>query len=181
MPPATRTKPYGLLAEFASAEQLVAAAAAAAEAGYRKVEAYSPYPIDELQPALNLQPTRLPAVVLAAGIASGLAGYGLQYWTTVIDYPLNVGGKPLHDWPAFVPVTFELAILGASVAAAVGMILLNGLPRPHHPLFDSSLFARASQDRFLLAIEAGDPQFEAEETHRFLESLAARRVEEVPE
>jgi hypothetical protein len=179
MPRATESKPFALLAEFESAEQLVAAAEAAVEAGYRQLEAYSPYPIDELPPALNLQPTRLPALVLAAGIASGLAAYGLQYWTTVIDYPLNVGGKPLHDWPAFVSVTFELAILGAAVAAVVGMILFVGLPRPHHPLFHSSLFARASQDRFLLAVEANDPQFDDRQTREFLESHGAQHVEEV--
>jgi hypothetical protein len=171
---------YGLVAEFRSAEELVHAAKAARQAGYRRLDAYSPLLIEELPHALDLSKTRLPAVVLCGGLIGGAFGYGFQYWVSAIEYPLNVGGRPLHSWPSFIPVTFELAILGAALAAVVGMLLLNGLPRPHHPLFGVPAFARATQDRFFLCIESADPQFDIARTRRFLESLAVESVHEVP-
>ena len=171
---------YGLVAEFQAADDLVVAAAEARRAGYRKLDAFSPFPIEGLPAALGLAPTRLQAVVLAGGIVGGLTAYGFQCWVNLLDYPLNVGGRPLHSWPSFVPVTFELTILGAALAAVIGMLLRSGLPRPHHPLFDVPAFARATQDRFFLCIEAADPQYDTQATRRFLESLPAQSVVEVP-
>jgi len=180
MHPPREAELYGLLAEFRSAEQLVQATAVARRAGYRKLDAFSPFPIDELPAALGLPPTRLPAVVLGGGLVGGAVGYVFQFWVSAIAYPLNVGGRPLNSWPAFVPVTFELAILGAALAAVIGMLLRSGLPRPHHPLFGVERFARATQDRFFLCIEATDPQFDANQTRQFLHSQGAEHVEEAP-
>lgn len=163
---------YGLLAEFASADALLQAAAAARAGGYRKLDAYTPFPVEGLSEALGMEHTRLPWIVLAGGAVGAIAGYGLQYWVSVIEYPLNIGGRPLHSWPAFIPITFETTILVASLSAVLGMLALNGLPRPHHPLFAVEAFSLASRDRFFLCIEARDPQFDAVETRRFLETLA---------
>jgi hypothetical protein len=149
------------------------------EEGYRRVDAYTPYPIEELSEAIGVKQTRLPYIVLFGGIAGGLAGYLLQYWTSVIDYPLNVGGRPLHSWPAFIVPTFEMTILGAALAAVFGMLALNGLPRPHHPIFNAPGFALASRDRFFLCIEAEDPRFDLEKTAAFLRSLGPREVSNV--
>jgi type IV secretory pathway TrbD component len=171
---------YGLVAEFGAPEDLVRAAANARQAGYRKLDAFSPFPLEELPQALGLRPTRLPALVLAGGLAGAVLGYGFQYWASAIAYPLNVGGRPLHSWPAFIPATFELAILGAALAAVLGMLLRSGLPRPHHPLFGVPAFARATQDRFFLCIEAADPQFDAARMRQFLQAQGAASVEEVP-
>ncbi|MGH9349224.1 MAG: DUF3341 domain-containing protein [Vicinamibacterales bacterium] len=170
---------YGLMAEFDNPTALVAAAHAARLAGYRNMDAYSPIPIEELHEALGFHHTKLPMIVLAGGLIGGLAGYGLQYWSQVIAYPLNVGGRPLHSWPSFIPVTFETTILGAALAAVLGMLALNGLPMPYHPVFNAPRFALASRNRFFLCIEATDPAFDAEATHRFLESLDPRGVSEV--
>jgi hypothetical protein len=171
---------YGLLAEFDDPDKLVAAARRVREAGYRRVDAYSPYPIEELADALGFQETWIPLIVLIGGVAGAVGGYLLQYYASVVDYPLNVGGRPLHSWPAFVPVTFETAILGAALAAVLGMLALNGLPRPHHPIFNVPRFARATQDAFFLIVEASDPKFDYEATRNFLLSLSPRRVSDVP-
>jgi len=173
---ATDVALYGLLAEFASADALLQAAAAARGGGYRKMDAYTPFPVEGLSEALGMEHTRLPWIVLAGGAVGAIAGYGLQYWVSVIEYPLNIGGRPLHSWPAFIPITFETTILVASLSAVLGMLALNGLPRPHHPLFAVEAFSLASRDRFFLCIEARDPQFDAEETRRFLESLSPAGV-----
>jgi hypothetical protein len=170
---------YGLLAEFEDPTALVHAARAAREAGYTRIDAFTPYPIEELHDALALPPNRLSFFVLMGGVLGGLAGYFLQYWTSVVAYPINVGGRPLHSWPAFVPVTFETTVLGAALACALGMIALNGLPMPYHPLFNVPRFAFASRDRFFLCIEADDPRFDPDGTRRFLERLVPRQVSEV--
>src|SRR5688572_28260247 len=170
---------YGMVAEFDEPTSLVAAAHSAYAAGYRKMDAYSPIPIEELHEALGFHHTKLPMIVLAGGIAGLLLGYGLEYWTSAIAYPMNVGGRPFHSWPSFIPVAFETTILGAALAAVLGMLALNGLPMPYHPIFNAPRFALASRNRFFLCIEARDPKFERDETQRFLEGLNPRGVSEV--
>jgi len=162
---------YGLMAEFATPEALLAAARRAHEDGYRKMDAYSPMPVSGMAKALGRGPTRMPRLVLAGGLFGMLSGYGLQYYVSVVSYPVDVGGRPLHSWPAFIPVTFELTILSAAIFAVVGMFLRNGFPQPYHPVFNVRRFALASRDRFFLCIEAADAHFEPEATRRFLESL----------
>ena len=162
---------HGLMAEFETPTALVAAAEQARLQGYRHMDAYTPIPIEELNEALGLRRTRLPRLVLAGGILGGLAGYGLQYWSLTIAYPLNVGGRPLHSWPYFIPITFETTVLGAALAAFVGMWARNRLPQPYHPVFNAPAFARASLDRFFLCIEATDPRFDRHATGKFLDSL----------
>jgi hypothetical protein len=173
--------PYGLVAEFESAQALAAAAAKARDAGYKKMDAYSPFPIEGLMDALGHKANVLPLLVLIGGVLGGLGGYFLQYYTSVYTYPLNVGGRPLHSWPMFIPVTFECTILGAALTAVFGMLGLNGLPEPYHPLFHVERFALASRDRFFLAIRAADAKFELGETRKFLQGLGAREVTEVPQ
>lgn len=172
---------YGLMAEFENPTELVAAARQAREAGYVKLDAYTPYPIEALAEALDIHDRRLPAVVLGGGILGGLFGYALCYWTSVIAYPLNIGGKPFHSAPAFIVPTFETTILFAAFAAVLGMLGLNGLPMPYHPVFNTPRFALASRDRFFLCIEAKDPKFDRDETWAFLTRLAPRVVMDVEE
>jgi hypothetical protein len=167
---------WGLIAEFESPGDLVAATRRAHEAGYRRMDAYSPFPIEELHDALGSHHTRLPLIVLMGGLCGGLGGYFLQYWVSTIAYPVNVGGKPFHSWPAFIPITFECTILVAALSAVLGMLALNGLPMPHHPVFNVARFALASRNRFFLCIEAKDKQFSLEDTRRFLETLEPREV-----
>ncbi|MCC6860846.1 MAG: DUF3341 domain-containing protein [Bryobacterales bacterium] len=174
-----RSPLHGILAEFESPSELVAAARRAKERGYRKVEAYSPFPIEELNDVLHLHHSRLPLIVLIGGILGGLSGYLLQYYIAVIDYPINIGGRPLHSWPSFIVVTFELTILFAALAAVFGMLALNGLPKPYHPVFNVPRFALASRNRFFLCVESSDPQFDRKDTAAFLESLDAKEVSEV--
>ena len=170
---------YGLMAEFDSPHDLVAAANKAREAGYRKMDAYTPFPIEELPEALGFRHNRLPLLVLIGGIAGAIFGYGLQYWASVIEYPINVGGRPLHSWPSFIPPTFETTILFAALTAVLGMLALNGLPMPHHPVFNAPRFALATRDAFFLCIEATDPKFDREQTQYFLQQLGAHQVAEV--
>ena len=177
----TTIPPYGLVAEFETAQALVQAAEKARDAGFKRMDAYSPFPIEGLTEALGHRTTMLPLVVLLGGIIGGLGGYLLQYVTSVYTYPLNVGGRPLHSWPMFIPVTFECTILGAALSAVFGMLGLNGLPMPYHPLFNVERFALASRDRFFLAIRSIDPKFNLDETRAFLLSLGAREVSEVLE
>ena len=174
-----KTSIYGLMAEFDGPEAVVEAAKSAYENGYRKMDAYTPFPVEELSEALGHHRHELPRLVLGGALLGALAGYALQYWSTVLYYPINIGGKPLHSWPSFVPVTFELAILGGAVTAVVGMLLLNGLPMPYPPVFNAPRFEMASRDKFFLCIEASDPKFSTEETRRFMEGLRAREVTEV--
>lgn len=176
----TRRPPiYGLLAEFADPNELVAAARATHEAGYRQLDAYTPFPIEELAEAIGVHHTRLPLLVLIGGIAGAIAGYGLAYWTSVIEYPLNVGGRPFNSLPSFIPITFETTVLFAALTTVLGMLALNALPMPYHPVFNVPRFAFASSDRFFLCIESTDPLFDREETRRFLERFVPRSVSEV--
>jgi hypothetical protein len=170
---------YGLMAEFDEPTLLVAATHRAHEEGYRCMDAYSPYPIEELHEALGAHHTRLPLIVLIGGLIGCLGGYLLQYWVSAVAYPVNVGGKPFHSWPAFVPVTFECTILAASLSAVLGMLALNGLPMPYHPVFNVPRFALASRNRFFLCIEARDPKFDLDGTRRFMEALKPREVSTV--
>jgi ActD protein len=170
---------HGLMAEFTSAERLIAAAAAARARGYRAMDAYTPFPVDGLGEALGLPPSRMPLLILLGGIAGCLGGYGLQYWAMVASYPINTGGRPLNSWPSFIPVTFELTILCAALTAVFGMILMNGLPMPYHPVFNVRRFSLASRSRFFLCIEARDPSFSAEECRRFLHELSPEGVYDV--
>jgi len=176
----TRPPIYGLAAEFGSPAELLAAARTAREAGYTRTDAYSPLPIEGLAGAVGAGRSHLPTLVFLGGLVGALVGYGLQYTSAVHWYPLNVGGRPLNSWPAFIPVTFECTILGASLAAVFGMFAVNGLPMPYHPLFHLPRFARASRDLFFLCVEARDPIFDPDQTRTFLESLGPRSVEEVP-
>ena len=170
---------YGVLAEFNTPDELLAATRRAREAGYQQMDAYTPFPVEGLAEALGFQRTGLPFLVLLGGIVGGVGGYLMQYWMAAIDYPLNVGGRPLHSWPAFIPVTFELTILVAALAAVLGMLALNGLPMPYHPLFNVPRFELATRNGFFLCIEARDPKFDRDETRRFLESVKAREVSDV--
>jgi len=176
---ATRSSVYGLMAEFDDPTTLVAATDRAHHQGYRRMDAYSPFPIEELHDAIGSPPSRLPLIVLIGGLLGCIGGYVLQYWVSVVAYPVNVGGKPFHSWPAFIPVTFECTILAAALAAVLGMLALNGLPMPYHPVFNVPRFALASRNRFFLVIEAADTKFELEETRRFLETLDPREVSTV--
>ncbi len=171
--------PWGLMAEFDKPVDLVRACRAAREAGYRRMDAYTPFPMEAVFEALGLDANAMPLIVLCGGILGGLGGLGLQYWVSVVAYPLNVGGKPFFSLPAFVPVTFELAILIAALSAVLGMLALNGLPMPYHPVFNVPSFALASRDRFFLCIESADPKFDREGTQKFLEQFSPRSVLEV--
>ena len=176
-----RSPIYGLLAEFESPRHLAAATWAARSQGYRRMDAFSPFGIDEVANALDFNQTSVPLVTLLGGILGGGGGFLLQYWVSVLAYPLNVGGKPLNSWPAFIVVTFECTILGASLAALMGMLALNGLPQPYHPLFNVPAFAKSTKDGFFLVIEATDPQFDLQKTAEFLQTLNATQVLEVPD
>jgi hypothetical protein len=170
---------YGVMAEFENPDDVVEAARRAHAEGYRKMDAYSPFPIEELTEAVGVPHTRLPWIVLGGGIVGALTGFLLQYYIAAIDYPLNIGGRPLNSWPYFIPVTFELTILFSAISAVVGMIVLNGLPKPYHPVFNVPGFSRASRNRFFLCIEAEDPRFEREKTREFLRNLKAVEVSDV--
>ena len=171
---------YGLIAEFDDPTSLVAATQRAYASGYRCMDAYSPFPIEELHEALGSHHTRLPLIVLIGGIVGCVSGYLLQFWAATIAYPINIGGKPLHSWPAFIPITFEMTVLFAALAAVFGMLGLNGLPRPHHPVFNAPNFALASRNRFFLCIQARDPLFNIETVRQVLQEHHPIAVNEVP-
>jgi hypothetical protein len=175
----TSPKAYGFVAAFETPEQLVAAAKKATAAGYRDMDAYSPIPVEGITEALEWKDDRLGWLVFFGGLSGIGAGLLLEWWTSTIAYPHNVGGKPLFSLPAFLPVFYECTILFAAFAATFGMLALNGLPKPHHPIFNSEAGQRASQDRFVLCIEATDPQFEREKVRAFMEGLGATSVEYV--
>jgi ActD protein len=171
MKPSTTPEIYGLMAEFHEPTDVVEAAERAYASGYRRMDGYSPYPLEPLGEALHLHHSRLPLLVLIGGVLGFVGGFALCYWSSVIEYPLIIGGKPLNSWPAFIAPTFETTILMAALTAVFGMLALNGLPEPYHPVFNVPSFALATRDRFFLCIEATDPRFNRETTKQFLESL----------
>ncbi|MGH9905895.1 MAG: DUF3341 domain-containing protein [Pyrinomonadaceae bacterium] len=170
---------YGVMAEFDNPTELVAAARRTYEAGYRRINGYSPYPIEELWEAIGFHKTGLPLIVLIGGIVGGLGGFLMQYYLSVFDYPLNVGGKPLNSWPAFIPITFECTILAAAFAAVFGMLALNKLPQPYHPVFNAPNFALATRDHFFLVIEANDPKYNHDDVVTFMKDLGPKEVTDV--
>ena len=172
---------YGLLAEFDDPDELIQAVRRAREAGYRRMDAYTPFPVEHLSEELGFHRSAMPLIVLIGGLIGCAGGFYLQYWISAIDYPLNIGGRPLNSWPAFIPVTFELTILAAALAAVFGMLALNGLPMPYHPLFNNPRFALASRNRFFLCIESTDTKFNRETTAKFLSGLNSKGVTEVAE
>lgn len=172
---------FGLVAEFDDSDTLLAAAHRTRETGYTCTDAYAPVPVHGLAEALGAQRTILPWIVFAGGLLGCIGGFMLQYWVSVIEYPVNVGGRPFNSWPSFVPVTFECTILGAALFTILGMLILNGLPQPHHPVFNTPGFERASNDRYFLSIEATDPRFSETDTRTFLEGLGALQVSLVEE
>lgn len=175
----TRPPVYGLMAEFENDAALLAAAHRAYEEGYRRMDAYTPLPVEGLAEAMGLRRSWVPLIVLVGGLTGCLGGFFLQYWIAVLDYPINVGGRPLNSWPSFIPVTFELTILLAALSAVIGLFAVCRLPRPYHPVFNVPQFEMASQSRLFLCIESQDPHFDPEGTRRFLASLRPRGVYDV--
>ncbi len=171
---------YGLMADFDEPDQLLSAARKAHEAGYTRMDGYSPFPIEGLAEAIGFHRNAVAPIVLAGAIVGCLTGFFLQYYVAVFNYPLNIGGRPLNSWPSFIPITFELTVLFGAFAAVLGMLALNGLPMPYHPVFNAPGFAMASQNRFFLCIESADPKFDREKTGEFLRGLKAREISEVP-
>jgi hypothetical protein len=172
---------YGLLAEFEDSAALLNAAEKVTGAGYTKTDAFSPFPIHGMADAIGFRERKVAPIILGGGVTGALAGFGLQYWTQVIAYPMNIGGRPQYSWIAWIPPTFETTVLFAAFAAVFGMLTLNGLPRPYHPVFNHPRFSRASQDAFFLVIETADPKFDGIQTRNFLVSLGAREVVAVEE
>ena len=175
-----KTPTYGMLAEFDDPRTLIEAAKRTREQGYSHIDAFTPFPVEGLHDAIGFHSTKLPVIVLIGGIIGFIAGFGMQWFAQVIHYPLNIGGKPLNAWPAYIPIAFEVTILFASFAAIFGMLALNGLPEPYHPVFNTSRFVFATRDQFFLCIEASDPKFRADDTRKFLQSLNPLEVSDVP-
>jgi hypothetical protein len=171
---------YGMMAEFDTPAALVEAAKRTYQAGYKRIDAYTPFPIEGLAEEIGFHRDEVPLVVLIGGMVGGLTGYLMQYWMAAVAYPLNIGGKPYHSWPAFIVITFEMTILFAGISAVFGMLALNGLPMPYHPVFNVPRFARASRDRFFLVVFSSDVNYDPAATRQFLESLNPRSVSEVP-
>ncbi len=171
---------HGVIAEFEHEADILAAAEAAYAAGYRKMDAYSPHPVDGLAEAMGFTKNRVPLIVLLGGLSGGATGFMMQWFSAVVHYPIDVGGRPLNSWPAFVPITFELTILFSAFASILGMLILNGLPKPYHPVFNAANFDSASSDRFFLCIESSDPMFETEGVKGFLEGFEPKSLSVVP-
>jgi Alternative complex III, ActD subunit len=172
---------YGLMAEFDSPTAVVAAAERTRDAGYKRIDAYSPFPVEGLAEAIGFHHDLVPLVTLIGALCGGIGGYLLQYWINVWSYPVNIGGKPYHSWPAFIVVTFEMTILFGGLSAVFGMLALNGLPMPYHPVFNVPRFAFASKDRFFLIVFSTDPKYDAAGTRQFLEGLGPKSISEVPD
>jgi hypothetical protein len=170
---------HGVMAQFDNPDDLLAAARATFAAGYRKLDAYSPLPIHGLADAIGYKRTRLPWLVFCMGIIGAIAGYSLCYWTSVVDYPINIGGRPHHSGVSFIPITFEVTILFSAMTSAFGMLIANGLPHPYHPVFNVENFSRASSDLFFLCIESEDDKFDLDQTTAFLQSLNPQEVSHV--
>jgi len=170
---------FGFLAEFEDAHQLLEAVHEVKHAGYTQMEAYTPLPVEEVAHAIGHR-NHLPMIVLAGGLLGALVGFGMQYWMSVVDYPVNVGGRPLNSWPSFIVITFEMTILFAALSAVFGMLALSGLPQPYHPVFNVPAFELASRNRFFLMILARDPNFDMQATKGLLEEISSLAVEEVP-
>jgi hypothetical protein len=173
------TNIYGLMAEFDEPEPLLEAARQAYAAGYRQMDAYSPMPVEGLAQAIGFRTSTVQKLVLTAGVLGATGGFMLCWWMTVIAYPHNVAGRPLNSWPAYVPITFEGMVLISCLTAMIGMLILNGLPQPYHPVFNVGRFEHASRDKFFLCIEAADPQFDPQLTREFLQQLRPQEVMEV--
>jgi hypothetical protein len=178
--PTTEPGIYGLMAEFETPTELVEACKAAYAEGYREMDAYSPFPIEEASEAIGVHRSAVPLVTLLGGLLGGLSGFALQYWINVIDYPLNIGGRPYDSWPAFIVPTFEMTILFAGLIGTFGMFAMNGLPRPYHPVFNVDQFSKVTRDRFFLCVEATDPRFDLAGTQQFMERLKPLSISEVP-
>ena len=172
---------HGVMVEFETSEDLIAACRRTYAAGYRKMDAYAPIPVEGLAEAIGYKRNKVALCVLIGGISGVVGGLGLLEWITVIAYPHNVGGRPLNSWPAYIPITFECMILLSALTALVSMLAMNGLPRPYHAVFNVPAFERASIDKFFLCIESSDPKFDQADTVRFLEGLGGREVNVVPE
>jgi hypothetical protein len=170
---------YGLMAEFENTDDLLNAARQARAAGYRDLDAFTPFPVEGLAEAIGFHETGVPLICLIGGLTGCFGGFFLQWWPNVIGYPLNIGGKPLNSWPAFIPITFELTILCAGLATVFGMLALNGLPTPYHPVFNVPRFEMATRNRFFLCVKVDDPKFDVQKTREFLEGLKAREVMEI--
>ena len=170
---------YGLMAEFETPEQVLAAAHRTRAAGYRRIDAFTPIPVEGLAEAVGFDWTAVPIIVFLGGFLGGCTGFGMCFYANVISFPLNIGGKPFNSWPMWIPITFELTILGAALAAVIGMLALNGLPTPYHPMFNVERFALASTDRFFLCIKARDKKFDLDQTKVFLEELKPHGVYEI--
>lgn len=171
---------YGMMAEFDSPTALIDAARRTHAAGYRKMDAYSPFPIEGLAEEIGFHHDEVPLVVLIGAMIGGISGYLMQYWCDAVDYPINVGGRPYHSWPAFIVITFEMTILFGGISALFGMLALNGLPMPYHPVFNVPRFSSASKDRFFLIVFSTDPKYKTSDTRSFLEGLQPRSISEVP-
>jgi hypothetical protein len=171
---------YGLMAEFETPTELVEACKAAYSEGYREMDAYSPFPIEEASEAIGFHKSPVPLVTLVGGILGGLSGFALQYWINVISYPLNIGGRPYDSWPAYIVPTFEMTILFAGLVGTFGMFALNGLPQPYHPVFNVDRFSKVTRNRFFLCVEATDPKFDMTGTQQFMERLKPLSISEVP-
>src|SRR5438876_11537331 len=172
---------YGMMAEFDTPVALIEAAKRTYQAGYKRIDTYTPFPVEGLAEEIGFHRDEVPLVVLIGGIVGGLTGYLMQYWMSAVAYPLNLGGKPYHSWPAFIVITFEMTILFAGISAVFGMLALNGLPMPYHPVFNAPRFAFATKDRFFLIVFSSDPKYNPGEVRGFLAGLAPRSISEVPD
>lgn len=170
---------YGLIAEFDSPEELMAACRVVRDAGYKKIDAFAPFPVAGLSEAIGFKDKLIPTLMLIGGIVGICWGIGIQFFGLGLSLPINIGGRPLWSWPNFIPITFETMVLTAAFTGGIGMFALNGLPRPHHPVFDAPNFDRASTDKFFLLIEAEDPKFDLDETKQLMLGLGTERVNEI--